>query len=36
MVIGLGIYALSGFTGTGGFIGFVVAVAYSISRKAFF
>ena len=36
MVIGMGIYFLSGFTATGGFIGFVVAVAYIISRKAFF
>lgn len=36
MAIGLGIYALSGFTGMGGLIGAVVAVAYMISRKAFF
>lgn len=34
--IGIGIYALSGFTGTGGLIGFVVAIAYVSMKKSLF
>lgn len=36
MAIGLSIYALSGFTGMGGFIGVLVAAAYMIAKKSFF